>query len=250
MKIGIIGGGWLGTRLGTHLASYHSIYATTTSQEKQKELEKSYFHSFLVDFDKFNNQKWEILAELDCIIITIPFGKHLSKPIFENRLKNLCFFIENFKKQLFFTSSVGIYPQINAEIDETCPPTLLQNELLQSENFLKKNFPQLNILRLGGLMGDNRIFSKYNVSETHLVVNHVHYQDICFIIEKMITLNLHSKIYNIVAPQHPTKQQVINFQKRISCQDTNISPQGKIVSSQKVINELGYTFVHPNPILF
>ncbi|WP_052456928.1 hypothetical protein [Capnocytophaga cynodegmi] len=147
------------------------------------------------------------------------------------------------------TSSVGIYPQINQEINENFPCELLDSKLLYVENFLKNQFPQTNILRLGGLMGDDRIFSRYNVSETSQVVNHIHYQDICLIIEKMISLNLQSKLYNVAAPKHPTKQEIINHQKgtKIAIDKT---PSGKIVLSDRLKTELNYQFLYPNPIYF
>ncbi|CEN35333.1 Rossmann-fold NAD(P)-binding domain-containing protein [Capnocytophaga cynodegmi] len=248
MKIGIIGCGWLGFRLANHLKTNNTIYTTTRSTDKNKFL-SSYFHSFIIDFDDSEVKKWEILTELDCIIIAIPFGRHLDSNILNKRLKNICIFIENFEKQLFFTSSVGIYPQINAEINEDFPCELLDSKLLYVENFLKNQFPQTNILRLGGLMGDNHIFSKYNVSETSQIVNHIHYQDICLIIEKMISLNLQSKLYNVVAPKHPTKQEIINHQKgtKIAIDRT---PSGKIVLSDRLKTELSYQFLYPNPIYF
>lgn len=247
MKIGIIGCGWLGFRLAKHLEKDNTIY-TTSRNDNSKHL-NSYFHSFLIDFDKIIAKKWKILSDLDCIIITIPFGKHSDTNILEERLKNLCFFIENFDKQLFFTSSVGIYPQINSEMDETFSSTLLDSKLFFVESFLKNKFPQLNILRLGGLMGDDRMLSKYKISEPNQVANHIHYQDICLIIEKMISLKSHSKLYNVVAPQHPVKQEIINHQKGVST-ICNEKPYGKVILSKKLESELGYKFLYPNPIFF
>lgn len=249
MKIGIIGCGWLGFRLAKHLSSKNNkIYVTTTSVEKITEL-NSLFHSFLINFDNFETKKWEILSELDVIIITIPFAKHLEDDFLKNRLKNLQCFISEFKNQLFFTSSVGIYPSIDAEVDEKFPIGSLQSELFFSENLIKKHFPQVNLLRLGGLMGDNRIFSNYKVTNVHQVVNHVHYQDVCLAIETMILQKTHAKTYNIVAPLHPTKQEIINYQKGTNTALTE-PPSGKIVSSKKMENELNFQFSFPNPIYF
>lgn len=248
MKIGIIGCGWLGIRLAKHLSLNNEIYVTTTSIEKVSEL-NSYFHSFCINFDYLKPEKWEILSQLDVIIITIPFGKLLKQNFLENRLKNLQYFIKDFKNQLFFTSSIGIYPSISAEFDEKTPSELLQPELFFVENFLKNYFPQTNILRLGGLMGDNRIFSKYTVTDFHYVVNHVHYQDVCLAIEKMIAQKIHSQTYNIVAPKHPTKQEIINRQKGLNIALTEF-PSGKIISAKKLENELNFEFSLPNPIDF
>ncbi|GIJ93131.1 NAD(P)-dependent oxidoreductase [Capnocytophaga stomatis] len=247
MKIGIIGCGWLGFRLAKHLKTNNTIYTTARNIEKYKSLD-AYFRSFLIDFDDFEVKKWKILSDLDCIIITIPFGRHLNNDILEKRLENICFFIQDFKKQLFFTSSVGIYPQSDTEMNEYFPSTLLEPKLFFVESFLRNQFPQINILRLGGLMGDDRILSKYKISEPNQVANHIHYQDICLIIEKMISLNLESRLYNVVAPQHPMKQEIINYQK--GTKTTLGKPYGKIILSEKLETELDYNFLYPNPIYF
>ncbi|MDO4782645.1 MAG: epimerase [Capnocytophaga felis] len=248
MKIGIIGCGWLGFRLAKHLNENNTIYTTTRNIDKHTSL-GTYFHSFLIDFDNFEAKRWEILSNLDCIIITIPFGRHLDNNILEKRLKNIEFFIQNFKKQLFFTSSIGIYPQSDIKIDENLPSTLLESKLFFVESFLKSKFPQINILRLGGLMGDDRILSKYKISEPNQVANHIHYQDVCLIIEKMISLNLQSKLYNVVAPEHPIKQEIIDYQKGTKTKPKE-KPYGKIVLSKKIETELDYNFLYPNPVYF
>lgn len=246
MNIGIIGCGWLGKRLLNHLSAEHRVYVTL--RNKKKLLQNNYFICTEVDFDDSPPKKWNFLSELDCIIITIPFGRHLSLENIKNRLKNISIFIKNFDKQLFFTSSVGIYPSINTIIDEYFPEIDLQPELYLVENHFRNTFPQVNILRLGGLMGDNRYLSKYAIPEPHQMVNHIHYEDVCLCAEKMITLKVQAKTYNLVAPQHPTKQAVINHQKGV---DTMLeSGYGKIISSEKIINELDYNFLHPNPIFF
>lgn len=250
MKIGIIGCGWLGIRLAKFLQNQHEIFATITSTEKKKALKNEKIKFFLANFDDFTDEKWEILPDLDTIIITIPFGKHLEMPILEKRLKNLSKFIENYSKQLFFTSSVGIYPSVETEIFEDFPSQALETHLFFVEHFLQKKFPQINILRLGGLMGDNRKLSNYPIKEPYQVANHIHYQDVIKIIDTMITLGLHSKVYNVVAPEHPVKQTIIDFQKGNSFSEKNNISYGKKVSSQKLQQELSYEFIFPNPIYF
>lgn len=250
MKIGIIGCGWLGIRLGRFLGIHHDIFATTTSFEKLNTLNFENFYPYVVDFDQIICQEWEIISDLDVIIISIPFGKSLEIDFLTQRLQNLLKFIGKFKKQMFFTSSIGIYSSVEGEISEDVPTDLLHPNLLFVEDSLCSAFPQINILRLGGLMGDNRKLSNYSVANPQQVVNHIHYQDVASVIAKMIRLHLHSKKYNVVAPQHPVKQEIINFQKGIAKATHYGKPSGKIVSSQRLITELSYDFLFPNPLFF
>lgn len=255
-KIGIIGCGWLGLHLAQHLSKQYNIYGTNTSKEKCSQLEKLGFES---EVDAFSDveiesdvKPWKILQELDVVIITIPFPKNAEFDRLSNRFKNVIQFIKNFDKPIFLMSSIGIYPQMDEEMNETnvFEESLNQN-ILGIENLMKNEFPQVNILRLAGLMGGSRIFSKYKISNPEQIVNHVHYEDICLIIEKMISRKIISKTYNVVAPQHPTKQEVIDFQ--INKKDSNhITDQdkGRKIVSCTLETELDYQFLHPDPKKF
>src|SRR5690606_25974106 len=152
---------------------------------------------------------------------------------------------------LYLMSSIGIYPQIETEISEnSLEAKNLHQGILSVEQLMKHRFPQLNILRLGGLMGGERIFSKYPLSSPTQIVNHVHYDDICRVVDTMMTLNIRGKTYNVVAPQHPMKQEIINYQLGTNDRIVNIKPHGRKVVSHSLINELNYEFRHPDPVTF
>ncbi|WP_313095507.1 hypothetical protein [Empedobacter sp.] len=108
------------------------------------------------------------------------------------------------------------------------------------------------ILRLGGLMGDDRFLSKYidlNSENLSQMVNHIHYLDICQVIERIINSNKNSSIYNVVTLEHATKEEVLEYQlyKKII---SSINREGKIISSQKIQDEFNYEFLYPNPVYF
>lgn len=253
-KIGIIGCGWLGLHLADYLKSNSEIFTTTTSEYKNKELIQRRFHSEVVRFsdDEISNdhQKWEILNVLDAIILTVPFSKKTDFEALQNRFQNISQFIKGFEKPLFLMSSIGIYPQINQEISESSlPENLLDTNIFGVEKLMKQNFPQINILRLGGLMGEDRYLSKYKISNPNQVVNHVHYSDVCLVIEKMMSLNLTSKTYNIVSPKHPMKQEIIDFQQQLQHTE-NLIPEGRVIISKLSEQELSFEYQCPNPILF
>jgi hypothetical protein len=250
-KIGIIGCGWLGIRLAKHLAPNYQIFVTTTSQEKANELSKLGFEISVANFDEIKNQKLnEVWLKLDSIIITVPFPKSGNTDVLKNRFQNISNFINGFEGQLFLMSSIGIYPQFDQVISETnLDESLLNPTIFGIEHLMKQNFPEINILRLAGLMGDDRYLSKYKISEPQQIVNHIHFEDIAHILEKMISDNSTKKTYNLVAPLHPTKQQVIDFQTKNL--ETKIDESfGRKIASEFVESELNYQFLHSDPRRF
>ena len=160
-------------------------------------------------------------------------------------MNNLCRFIGDFDGQLFFTNSTGVYPRIKATFSEADLP-IKDNA---TEYQIKQTYPGVNILRLAGLMGDNRLLHKYKVNNLDDPVNHVHYHDVCSVIIRMIERQMQDKLYNVVAPLHPTKKQVIQAQLH-NHMDSLSEPEGRIISSAKIIAELGYRFNYPDPRTF
>ncbi|AWL77504.1 Rossmann-fold NAD(P)-binding domain-containing protein [Capnocytophaga canimorsus] len=254
-KIGIIGCGWLGLHLAKHFASENKVFTTTTSVEKQITLQTMGFEATQIFFPEEHTLEktkiWECLQELETIIITIPFSKNTDIKRLENKFQNMLRFISNYNKSIFLMSSIGIYPQVEQPISEhTFQDEQLHQNMLYIENQFKKQFPQINILRLGGLMGGTRMLSKYKVSNLDQAVNHVHYEDVCLIVKKMILKHFVGKTYNIVAPLHPTKKQIIDYQNKIIDNYSPITNQGRIILGTLCSQELDYQYKHTNPIEF
>ena len=244
MKKGlIIGKGWLGSRLEKQLEKQFLIETTKRISDAK--------NCFSIDFDAYKSNK--ILTNYDFIIVTIPFGRRNNLTDLHNRFNHLIDFLGNYNNQLILLSSTAIYPENNETISENSIETIyLNNPYYSIENQLKEKYNQLIILRLGGLMGDDRFLSKYldlNSPNLSQIVNHIHYKDVCQVIEKMIRRNKNSSTYNVVAPEHPTKEEVLEYQlnkKIISATNR----EGKIISSQKIQDELKYEFLYPNPVYF
>lgn len=250
-KIGIIGFGWLGSRIAQDIKENFEIYTTTRSQEKLQQIEGEGFHAELAVFDDSENDsagRWKIAPELDAIIITVPFSERRSShQSLQLKLSKLFSFIGNYEKQIFFTSSTSIYPnEPGVFIEEMVLP---QDVFV--ENLMRKTFPQINILRLGGLMGDSRLLKNFNISDLDTVVNHIHFKDIAAVIRLMIEKGIHSKLYNVVAPLHPAKQEVIALQNNQLLKEVQYgNKEQRIISSEKLISELDFTFKYPDPKYF
>ncbi|RLJ32313.1 hypothetical protein CLU97_1765 [Chryseobacterium sp. 7] len=249
-KIGIIGYGWLGERIASSFSGKYIISATTTTESKVDQLHHKGINVVTASFPDYQLTElyspWSEIKDFDVLIITIPVSeKSCCVSSLYNRIQNLSAFIGDFKGQMFLMSSTGVYPDLPQEFTEEDIPL----EKVSGERMLRNKYPQLNILRLGGLMGDNRLLKNYNVSNLDHAVNHIHYADISGIILEMIERKTESKLYNVTAPVHPAKSQVINAQKNIA-DNKEFEVKGKKVLSSKLVSELKYVFQYPDPRIF
>jgi len=249
-KLGIIGCGWLGSHIAEKLSGQYEIFATTTSESKIENLTSKGYHTTLVDFpDEHLSEtmtEWEIAPQLDAVIITVPFsGIRGAQVSMKERQENVLAFLGDYKGQVFLMSSTGVYPETEKEFTEDDQSA----DDVPSESFIKSKFPQVNILRLAGLMGDQRLLKNYNISNLDLLVNHIHYADICSVVEKMLNNQSQSKVYNVVAPVHPNKEEIINAQKDLPYSGDRAT-KGRTISPAKLIAELDFEFEYPDPRYF
>lgn len=251
MKIGIIGCGWLGTRVAQKLKIENEIFVTTRSDENTSDLKSLGFETYQIDFqNKFEQKTTELFRSLDVIIISLPVSKKKFSEIISQNAKA---FLEDYKGQMIFFSSVGVYPHEDGIYTEQSTENLNKN-ILAAEDFYKNAFPQINILRFGGLMGDERKFANYfqnkPIPQPNDVVNHIHYQDIAEIVNNLIKNKISGKLYNVVAPLHPTKQQIFDYQVNGVSSEIEKPEDGKIVLGGLLEKELNYTFLKPDPTRF
>ncbi|HBR12548.1 MAG TPA: hypothetical protein DD740_10225 [Chryseobacterium sp.] len=248
-NLGIIGFGWLGNHIAKRLSDRYNIFATTTTPAKAQDLNTKGYHATLVSFPNeldAETPTWEAAKDLDAIIISVPFSGIRGAQIPMNvKRQNLLNFLGDYKGQLFLLSSTGVYPETEQDYTEADKPS----QEVESESFILERFPQTNILRLAGLMGDQRLLKNYNISNLNQPVNHIHYADICNVVEKMLNNHSQSQVYNLTAPLHPSKEAVINTQKDLPYSGEEF-PKGRTISTEKLISELGYEYQYPDPRYF
>lgn len=262
MKVLIVGCGWVGTYVASSMRDEgHRIWATCRTSEKASELGTLGLRSYVVDFDR--NDAVEPLDEttFDVAIISVPITHKDAFGRVTVRFERLISFLKNlsFGQSLFF-GSVGIYPKVNAVIaEDTFAADELDQKLGAGESMLRSAFPELNVLRLGGLFGIERILAKHFVGKVceigYQTANFIHVEDIYGVIRAMMEKQVQGKTYNVVCPEHPLKKDVIaasaaKYGYGLPSSFTDTDQTAKMVSPKRLIADLDYSFVYRSPLQF
>lgn len=243
MKIAIIGCGWVGKRLAKYLTERnHHVSVTTTTPDKITELKTVAAEVHLLDFTEVSET--DFLNDAEIAIFSMPISQNSWHQGFES-ISNV------FPKTILF-SSTGIYPQQNRIFTEN-DTDHLREDILNSEMKVLEKYPQTIILRLGGLMGDERslknFFKNKTVPHPEKLVNYIHYEDILASINLLLHSDKAAGIYNFVAPEHPSMGEILNIEDKNTMVQADLSSQ-RIISSELFVQEFSYTFIHPDPKYF
>jgi len=262
MKVLIIGCGWVGTYVASRMRDEgHHVWATCRTPEKASELDHRGFQSYVVDFDRN-----EIISDMgettfDVVIISVPITHQVAFNIMTTRFERLVSFLKglSFSQSLFF-GSVGIYPKVNAVIaEDTFAADELDQKLWTGESMLRSAFSQLNVLRLGGLFGLERVLAKHFVGKVceigYQTANFVHVEDIYGIIRTMMEKQVQGMTYNVVCPEHPLKKDIIaasaaKYGYDLPTSFTDTDQTAKMVSPKRLLVDLDYSFVYRSPLQF
>ncbi|MDT3401072.1 SDR family oxidoreductase [Mucilaginibacter terrae] len=217
--ISILGCGWYGLAVGNALAQVgYSIKGSTTSPERFDELEAALIHPYQVNITGSAAVYDNDFFNCDTLIISIP--PKLRKGEHEEYLLKIEQLIAVLKKhhvkQLIFISSTGVYPEVNAEVDEDTPiqpDSGSSKVLLSAENLFKQETGFLtSIIRFGGLVGPGRhpgrfFAGKTGVANGRAPVNLIHLHDCIGITEAILQHQAYGHVFNACTPNHPQKQE-------------------------------------------
>ena len=247
-KVSIFGCGWVGKPLLKLLENEYEVLASVQSQNSFDALEGK--NRYLLN--ESNHFFAPNFYESDTIIIAIPpRGDYL------NTIKTLCSYIKA-STQIILLSSTSVYPQTEGIVDENETKTVKNPSImLETERFLQKKHQKMLILRLGGLMGYDRIAGKYTAGKTlehDAFINYIHRDDVIAIIKMFIDTKVSEDVVNVVAPSTHSKKAVYDqnalqfgFEKTLF-NSTKI--EGKTVSTDKLQTFYHYDFIHPQAISF
>ncbi len=121
--------------------------------------------------------------------------------------------------------------------------------VVEAEGLVSKMHPDVTILRLGGLMGYERIAGKYTAGKvltSDSRTNYIHRDDVISIIESIMEQDIRSEIFDVVAPVQLTKKVIFDQNaKKFGFKETEFLKgdiKGKALSPTKLRDVLGYIF--------
>lgn len=255
----ILGCGWLGLPLAKALTKNNFIVkGTTTTVSKCETLLEHNIQPYVISIDEFIEGNLEHFLNADILFINIPFRK--QKPFFKTYKKLVNYIEKSTVKHVIFVSSTSVYADTNSEIVENSFYKInpAKKELLDFENlFLNNPYFNTTIIRFAGLIGGTRnpgnFFKQDKIVQNALApVNLIHLEDCIGIVKTIVKQQKWNTIYNAVASTHPTKA---NYYKKATLQMGKESATFikelvtfKIISNQKLIDDLGYEFKFPDLI--
>ncbi|MGJ5640797.1 SDR family oxidoreductase [Formosa sp. S-31] len=249
--LSILGCGWLGLPLASHLIEKgYTVKGTTTTPEKLELLKTKGVEPYLFQLEVDSRIPAGFLDTITLIIAIT------SKNI--DGFKTLITAIESSTiKQIIFISSTSVYPNTNGVVTEDTP--VLDTPLAQIEQlFINNPNFKTTIIRFAGLFGGSRHPGNFMkperpASNPEGYINLIHLDDCIGIITKVIQTNTYNTIFNACSDTHPTRREfytkaVLQQGRPAPVFNENSSNSYKIVSNAKVKQLLNYNFTHSDLI--
>ena len=255
-RFSILGCGWLGLPLASALVSEgFLVKGTTTTKEKLAVLSSKNIEPFLINIEEDLQGDIDNFLDSDILLINIPYRKqkeHLDS------YKKLIAKIENSTiEKVIFISSTSVYKDTNSVVTESkYEENPAKKDLLAFEAlFLNNPKFKTTIIRFSGLIGGTRNPGNFlkegrTIANGLAPVNLIHLEDCIGIIKAIVHQEKWNTIFNACADTHPTKKE---YYTKASEQIGNIPAtyteeknSFKVISNQKLKDELDYTFIYPD----
>ncbi|WAC10721.1 NAD-dependent dehydratase [Dyadobacter pollutisoli] len=273
-RVSILGCGWLGFPLAQRLQRDHITLETkgsTTSADKLASFQDHGIKGYLLDLTPGFSDEATLLHSFfdsDCLIVSLPPRQSKNEPgFYVQQIQAVAAEIKKSPiKEVILISSTGIYPELNrivTEEDVLASEESAPSDMVAAENLLQSLRPDITvtILRLGGLMGYNRIPGKYVKGQKNMItgsipVNYIHRDDAVGIIISILEQGLVNETFNIVSPLHPVRRDIYeNSCSRFNWEaptfaEPDISPDFKVISGEKFDSTYSYNFIFPDPLKF
>lgn len=215
-RVSILGCGWVGNALNDVLNNHYQVHCLSRD----------------IELNTKNG-----LYECDILVIAIPPRDNYLEVLQQTLVK-----IE-VSTQIIHLSSISFYSG--------------KPLVIEAESLVKKLHQGSVILRLGGLMGYDRIAGKYTAGKTLDVnsrTNYIHRDDVIGIIECVIRQNIHDEIFDVVAPQQATKEEMFSQNARMfgfkKTKFLSMDGESQTFSQCKIYEVLNYCFLKEDVLTF
>jgi nucleoside-diphosphate-sugar epimerase len=266
-NISILGCGWLGLPLGTMLHEKgFAVKGSTISLENNALLFQNNIQPFrlvLTDTTIIADQLHGFLNS-DILIICFPLERrsdiedyyHAQFKLLISELKRSTI------KKVLFISSTSVYPDLNKEIfeNETALPVKPSGKALKrvEELFISQPDFITTIIRFSGLIGydrlpDRSLAGKSIIENGDVPLNVIHRDDCIALIQQVIQQQQWGELFNASMDQHPTRKEFyLLAAEKCGLKKPEFRSEGqinfKIINSDKIKKQLGYSFKYPNPL--
>ena len=267
--ISILGCGWLGLPLGTHLATHgYTVRGSTTTPVKVVLLRALGIEPYWVTLAP-DVRASEVLDffDADVLVLNLP-PQRGGGPEAARRFVQQ---IEAIRTELHyspidfvvFVSSTSVYDDMNGPVTERdagrpLPPSPVSRALLDAETLLREDTRfDTTVLRLAGLYGYGRHPGRFLAGRTDLAngdapVNLVHRDDVVAVITRIIEDDVRGEVFNVCADEHPRRRDFYPAAaRRLGLAAPTFREGGptafKVVRNDWLKQRLGYAFRHPDP---
>ena len=211
-KVSILGCGWVGNALKSSLESKGNTVHCLLRDTKLNRLTHFY--------------------DVDVLVIAIPPSTQEYLDVLE---ESVYYLKKENHTQVIFLSSISFYDG--------------KQSVIEAEELMQELLDNVVILRLGGLMGYDRIAGKYTAGKvltSDARTNYIHRDDVVGIIESIILQDVREEVFDVVAPLQSSKKDIFTLNaKKFGFRPTeflNGDKVGKILSPNKLIDTLNYSF--------
>lgn len=262
-SIGIIGCGWLGIPLGKTLKQKgHTVFGTRRSETGARLLSENGINAYKLEVlpNKIIGDL-SFFDELNTLILSLPPERKKNAPFYDQKIKTLLNHIDNSSiSRILFLSSTSVYGKNAGEFDEnslTNPDTESSKALFKSErSLMNHNIPSV-IIRLGGLVGEDRnpIIQLQNrkISNPDGCVNFIHQIDAVRGIMTLLEETKIDGIYNLVSPHHPQRKKYYTFMaKKLKLHKPEFQEEDaiiRIIKGEKIMTQTGFNYTVNNLLI-
>lgn len=264
-QVSILGCGWLGTPLAIELLKNdYLIKGATTQFEKLEILRADGVVPFqiLVLPEGIKGDIKSFLDQSEILVINIPPNrKEEAAASYFRKMKQVIPFIEaSTVNKVLLVSSTSVFQDAENfpvytehELPNAISP-FAKNLINVERLFFQNEKFKTSIVRFGGLIGKKRhpiyhLSSKKGILNPEAPINLIVLDDCIEILKQIIQQNAWHEQFNAVFPEHPPKaeyytQKAAEFELKAPVFEYEKSSIGKVVTSQYLMDTLGFRFNH------